>query len=182
MVKDMTEANLRSAYAGESQAHMRYAIYAERAAKANLANVARLFNAVAFAEKVHATNHYRNIVTKGGANATGGAIFETRSTSDDLQAGIDGELFEVNEMYPAYRAVAQFQGEKAAETSFLWAWEAEKTHASFYQSAKQAVDQGKDVALGAIQVCSTCGYTLEGEAPDKCPICGASKESFRAFR
>ena len=63
----MTEHHLRSAYAGESQAHMRYAIYAERARKAGFPNVARLFTAIAAAEKVHARNHYRNIGSPGAA-------------------------------------------------------------------------------------------------------------------
>jgi rubrerythrin len=51
MVREMTEINLRSAYAGESQAHMRYTIYSDRAKKEELLNVARLFSAIAFAEK-----------------------------------------------------------------------------------------------------------------------------------
>jgi rubrerythrin len=181
MVREMTETNLRSAYAGESQAHMRYAIYAERAEKAGFRNVSRLFNAVSFAEKVHASNHYRNIASKGGANTVSAAVFGTRNTSEDLQAGIDGETFEINEMYPVYKAVAQFQGEKGAEVSFTWALEAEKIHANLYQKAKQTVDQGKDVNFGPIQICSVCGYTVEGDAPDICPICKTPREKFRAF-
>jgi rubrerythrin len=181
MVKEMTETNLRSAYAGESQAHMRYSIYAERAKKEDYPNVSRLFTAIALAEKIHATNHYRNIITKGGATTTSAAVFGTRNASEDLQAGIDGETFEITEMYPVYKAVAQFQGEKAAETTFTWALEAEKMHAALYTKAKQAVDQRKDVVLGPVQICSTCGYTLEGDAPDKCPICNASKDKFVTF-
>jgi len=61
MVREMTESNLRSAFGAESQAHMRYTIYAERARKDGFPNVARLFTAVAYAERVHATNHYMNI-------------------------------------------------------------------------------------------------------------------------
>jgi len=181
MIRDMTETNLRSAYAGESQAHMRYVIYAERAEKAGFPNVSRLFNAVSFAEKVHAFNHYRNIVSKGGATTVSAAVFGTRNTSEDLQAGIDGETFEIDEMYPAYKAIAQFQGEKGAEVSFTWALEAEKIHVNLYQKAKQAVDQGKDVNLEPIQICSVCGYTVEGDAPEICPICGTLREKFRAF-
>jgi rubrerythrin len=108
-------------------------------------------------------------------------MFIPGSTSEDLQASIDGETFEINEMYPAYKAVAQFQGEKGAEVSFNWALEAEKIHANLYQKVKQAVDQGKDVNLGPIQICSVCGYTVEGDAPEKCPICGTTKEKFRDF-
>jgi rubrerythrin len=181
MVRAMTETNLRSAYAGESQAHMRYAIYAERAKKEGYPNVARLFTAVAFAEKVHATNHYRNIRTKGDATTVSAAVFGTRTTSEDLQAGIDGETFEINEMYPAYKAVAAFQQEKSAELSFTWALEAEKIHATLYQKAKESVDQGKDISLKPVHICSVCGYTVEGEAPERCPICNAKKDAFRAF-
>jgi rubrerythrin len=181
MVKEMTETNLRSAYAGESQAHMRYKIFAERASKSGFPNVARLFGAVAYAEKAHAGNHFRNILTRGGTTTVSAAVFGSRNTSEDLQAGIDGESFEINEMYPTYRAVAQFQGEKPAETTFTWALEAEKIHLNLYRRAKQAVDQGKDLTLGPVQICSTCGYTVEGEAPEKCPICGAAKDKFKTF-
>ena len=66
---------------------------------------------------------------------------------------IDGETFEINEMYPAYKTVAEFQGEKGAEVSFTWALEAEKMHVSLYQKAKQAVDRGEDVELDRIQIC-----------------------------
>jgi rubrerythrin len=181
MVKDMTETNLRSAFGGESQAHIRYKIFAERAEKAGWPNVARLFNAISAAERIHAENHFRNIMTKGGAQTLSAAVFGARSTSEDLQAGIDGETFEITEMYPVYKAVAQFQGEKAAETSFSWALETEKIHASLYKKAKQAVDQGRDVDLGPIRVCSVCGFTMEGDAPDNCPICGASRDKFKTF-
>jgi rubrerythrin len=181
MVKEITETNLRSAYAGESQAHMRYNIFAERAKKEGFPNVSRLFTAVAFAERIHAGNHYKNIISKDGALTVSAAVFGSRNTSEDLQAGIDGETFEINEMYPAYKTVAQMQGERAAETSFTWALEAEKIHASLYQKAKQAVDQGKDANLKAIQICNVCGYTVEGDAPARCPICNASKDSFKTF-
>jgi rubrerythrin len=180
MVKQMTETNLRSAYGGESQAHMRYLIFADRA-KEKFPNVSRLFTAAAAAERVHAGNHYKNIASKGATTVTSGAIFGTTSTSEDLQAGIDGEGFEIEEMYPVYITTAQFQSEKGAVLAFNWALATEKMHLALYQKAKQAVDKGKDPTLGPIQVCGNCGYTLEGDAPAKCPICGASKERFKAY-
>ncbi len=179
-VRGMTETNLKSAYAGESQANMRYTVYAKRAAEKEYSNVARLFTAVASAERIHASNHYRNIMSKGGSVTVSMAVFVTRNTSEDLQAGIDGETFEINEMYPAYKNVAEFQGEKGAETSFTWALEAEKIHFTLYQKAKQAVDQGEDVDLGPIQICQVCGYTVEGDAPERCPLCKARKEKFKS--
>ncbi len=84
-------------------------------------------------------------------------------------------------MYPAYKIVAEAQGEKGAETSFTWALEAEKIHASLYQKAKQAVDRGEDVDLAPVQICEACGYTVEGDAPERCPICKAPKEKFKSF-
>jgi len=181
MVKEMTEGNLRSAYGGESQAHMRYLFYAERAKISGFPNIGRLFTAIADAERVHASNHYRNILSKGAFSSASGAIFGTRNTSEDLQAGIDGETFEIEEMYPVYKATAEFQGEKAATTSFTWALEAEKIHSQLYKKAKDAVDSGKDMPLDKVQICQTCGYTVEGEAPDQCPICKARKEKFSTF-
>ncbi|MFQ5837045.1 MAG: rubrerythrin family protein [Candidatus Bathyarchaeia archaeon] len=181
MVREMTETNLKSAYAGESQANMRYTIYAKRATEEGYPNVARLFTAIANAEQIHASNHYKNIESKGASLTVSGALFGTRSTSEDLQAAIDGETFEVKEMYPAYKAVAKAQGEKSAEQSFTWALEAEKIHAGLYQKAKQAVDRGEDVDLGPIRICQVCGYTVEGDAPDRCPICNSLKDKFKSF-
>jgi len=70
-------------------------------------------------------------------------------------------------MYPAYKTVAELQGERGAEVSFTWTLGAEKIHASLYQKAKQAVDGGEDVDLGPIQICQVCGYTVEGDAPER---------------
>jgi rubrerythrin len=56
-------------------------------------------------------------------------------------------------MYLASKRVAEFQGEKASETSFTEAMEAEKIHARLYQKAKQAVDGGEEIDSGSIQIC-----------------------------
>ena len=181
MVKTMTELNLISAFSGESQAHMRYLIFAKRAAESGFPNISRLFTAVSHAERIHAGNHYRNIMTKGAQNTFGGALFGSRSTAEDLQHGIEGENHEVNEMYPAYMAVAKDQKEYGAEITFRYAWEAEKTHADLYAKAKQAADQNKDANLKQIGVCEVCGWTTEGEIPDQCPVCKARKDKFAVF-
>lgn len=177
---DMTEANLHNAFSGESMAHMRYTAYADKADKEGFENVARLFRAIAYAEQVHATNHLERS-PKVDTTALGGAPFGVGTTSENLQFGIDGENFEISEMYPAYLAVAELQDEGRAEQSFHWALEAEKVHASMFQEAKQTVDAGDDIDLGPVQICEVCGYTVEGEAPDRCPICQAKKEMFREF-
>ncbi len=177
----MTESNLISAFAGESQAHMRYQIYADRAEKSGYVNIARLFQAIAYAELIHAGNHYKNIQHKGDITTISGALFGSRTTSEDLQNGIDGEHHEIDEMYPAFMEVAKLQKEYASEISFRFAWEAEKTHAAFFERAKDSSDQDKDLALDAIGVCQVCGYTVEGEMPERCPICKAKQDKFRVF-
>jgi rubrerythrin len=167
-MRKMTESNLRAAFAGESQAHMRYLIFSDKAEKEGKANVARLFKAVAFAEQVHATNHYKNLDGIG-------------STADNLQVGIDGETYEVEEMYPAFKAVAELQDEAGAVRSTTWALEAEKIHAKLYGQAKSAVEGGQDLDVDEIYICEVCGWTGTGEKPDRCPICGAKAEKIRTF-
>jgi rubrerythrin len=93
--------------------------FAERAEQENFPNVARLFRAIAYAEQVHAANHFK-------------ALGHLGQTADNLQAAIGGETFEVEEMYPAYRAVAELQEEKSAVRTTTWALEAEKVHAGMY--------------------------------------------------
>jgi len=167
-MKKMTEENLKNAFAGESEAHMKYMAFADKAEKENFPNVARLFRANSFAEQVHATNHLRTLSDIG-------------KTSENLQTAIEGENFEVNEMYPAYIGVAVEQKEPGAETTTKWALEAEKVHAGLYQNAKDAVDKGEDMEFKPIHVCQVCGYTVEGEAPEACPVCGSPKEKFTRF-
>lgn len=164
----MSRSNLEAAFAGESQAYTRYTIYADKAEKEGLPEVARLFRAIARAELIHATSHLRVL---GGIN----------QSEENLQEAINGETYEVDEMYPAFQAVAELQEEKAALRSHRFAYEAEKVHAGMYERARQAVMAGKDVEVGPIHICEVCGWTVEGEAPDRCPLCGAPKDKFVKF-
>ncbi len=181
-MKKMTETDLRNAFAGESQAHIRYMIFSEKAKDEGFPNVARLFRAISYAERVHATNHYKVLGSLIGDFATSAAApFGLSGTSENLQTSIDGETFEVEEMYPVYKATAVLQGERGAEVSFDWALQAEKIHAALFSEAKQTVDRGEDPSLRLIQICGVCGYTVEGDAPDRCPICKAKKDKFKEF-
>jgi len=162
----MTQANLEAAFAGESQAHMRYLIFADEAEREGFPNVARLFRAISYAEQMHATNHFK-------------ALGKVGKTADNLMAAIGGETYEVEEMYPAFQAVAELQEEKAAVRSNKWALEAEKVHAGMYEMARQAVLADRDAEVGEVYICKVCGWTVEGEPPDRCPLCGARHEKFR---
>jgi rubrerythrin len=161
---------------------MRYGIWGNKAETDGFPNVARLFRAIATAETIHATNHFRELgADPGDFLCASGGVFGLGSTSQNLQGGINGETFEVNEMYPVYLEGAKLQDEKGAQRSFNYALEAEKTHAALFQKAREAVDSGKDAELGSVQICRVCGWTHEGDPPDVCPICGAKKEKFQTF-
>jgi rubrerythrin len=178
----MTLGSLQSAYGGESMAHMRYIAWADAAQQEGFPNVAKLFRAISFAEQVHATNHF--VAMKdccGGTSVTAGAGFGLAGTSKNLQGAIEGENHEVEEMYPAFMAIARMQNEKEAIKSFHYAISAEKTHAELYGQAKQAVDAGKDATFSSVYVCKVCGHTVTGSAPDKCPVCARGKSDFVAF-
>ncbi|UCD92385.1 MAG: rubrerythrin family protein [Methanobacteriota archaeon] len=180
-MRAMTEMNLKSAFAGESQARNRYDIYAGKAEVDGFPNVARLFRAVAYAEHLHAKSHFKVLKQAEDELTVSGGGFGFKDTSENLVVAIEGETFEVEEMYPAYLKVAEEQEEKSAARSFSWALEAEKMHQKLYTKAKEAVDGGNDVDLGPIQICEICGWTVEGDAPDECPLCKARKDRFRTF-
>ena len=167
-MRKMTEQNLQAAFAGESQAHMKYSIFSEIAESEGKSNIARLFKAIAYAEEVHASNHLKVLSGIG-------------KTADNLDSAIIGETFEVEEMYPAYNEVAKLQNEKEAQKSTHYALEAEKIHAQMYSRAKEEVDKDRDIKLGKVYICPVCGYTVEGEAPEYCPVCGAKKGAFKEF-
>lgn len=178
----MTVSHLQSAFSGESQAHMRYLIYGDKAEKDGFANIARLFRAIAFAEQVHATNHFRQLQKEAGAALTvAHAGFGLAPTAANLDIAISGEVFEVSEMYPVYKAAATLQQESDAERSFDWAWQAEQTHAALFSRAKAAVQAGEDMEIGVINICDNCGHTVAGEAPERCPICNVPRDRYRAF-
>jgi rubrerythrin len=168
-MRAMTEEFLKAAFAGESQAHMKYLAFADKADKEGKPNIANLFRAIAYAERVHATNHLKALEGIG-------------STADNLVAAKSGEDFEVDEMYAAYLEVAKMQDEKKAVRSMEFAADAEKVHSDLYAAAKAAVDAGEDLASAKAWVCPVCGWTTtDGEPPEKCPVCKALGKVFKEF-
>lgn len=178
----MTQQNLINAFGGESMAHMRYSQFADKAEREKFPHVARLFRAIAYAEFIHAGDHYRELRhLNDGYVANSMGAFGPGDTLKNLGLAIAGESFEIEQMYPAYIEVAQFQNEKQAQRSFEWSYNTEKMHLELFQRAERVVRDKKDLDLGPVQVCSLCGYTLEGDAPDQCPLCMAKREMFRSF-
>ena len=178
----MTAEFLRSAYGGESMAHMRYLTWADKADKEGFPKIARLLRAVAYAEQVHANNHF---VVLGGdvgdAAVTAGAVFGMKDTAENLVGAIMGEEHEVDQMYPVYYEAAKFQGEKDAMRTFHFALEAEKQHAEFFRQARECALEKKDMDFQSMHICPVCGHTVTNEAPDKCPVCGCPKAKYVEF-
>jgi rubrerythrin len=161
-----TEEGLKEAFAGESQANRKYLAFAEKADKEGFPQIAKVFRAAAAAETVHAHNHLRVL---GGI----------KSTKENLKAAVEGEHHEFNKMYPEFLEAAKNEGNKEAERTFHYANEVEKIHHKLYTTALEAAENGKDLAKNDIHICPVCGYTHEGDPPDKCPVCGAAKRVFK---
>jgi len=157
-----TEQNLLEAFAGESQANRKYLAIAKLADQEGYKQAAKLFRAAAEAETVHAHAHFR-------------AAGKLGKTVDNLKEAIAGETHEFKSMYPQMIAEAMTEGNKAAERSFVYANAVEKIHADLYQKALNNLDQDEEVDY---YVCSVCGNTVEKEAPETCPVCGAKAKAF----
>jgi len=161
-----TEENLMTAFSGESQANRRYLFFAERADKEGYPQVARLFRAAADAETVHARNHF---------NAMDGV----GSTRDNLMAATIGEHHEFTRMYPPFIAKAEDEQNDRAQRTFNWANEVEQVHHKLFEAALKEVEAGQRAKEEPIYVCQVCGNTVSGEAPDRCPVCGAPRKQFK---
>ena len=160
-----TEKNLQAAFAGESQANRRYIFFAEKAQKEGHSQIARLFRAAAEAETIHARNHF---------NAMDGI----GSTRDNLTAGVIGEHREFTGMYPSFIEQARIDDYKRAERTFDLANQVEEVHYNLFQEALKALESEQEIKGEPVFVCQVCGYTVAGEAPEKCPVCGAPAKSF----
>ena len=157
-----TKKNLMDAFAGESQANRKYTAYAKQAEKEGLAQVAKLFRAVAEAETIHAHTLLRQAGKIG-------------NTMENLKDAIGGEDYEYTSMYPSMIADAEQEGEKSAARFMGWVSQVEKMHSDLYQKALQS--EGK-VAEVDYYICAVCGYTHEGPHEDDCPVCKAKSTAF----
>jgi len=160
-----TIENLKDAFAGESQANRRYLAFAEKAEKEGLMQATKLFRAAAEAETIHALNHLR-------------IMGEIKSTTENLDAAVSGETFEFKEMYPKYLSIAKEEENDQAAWSFDVANKVEQVHAGLFSKAVEALRNNKELTKIDYYVCGVCGNTVEGMAPEKCPICGAPKTKF----
>ena len=124
-----THANLKEAFAGESQANRRYLYFARRADIEGYPDVGGLFRDTSEAETGHAFGHL-DFLKVVGDPATGEPI---GSTEKNLRAAIAGETYEYTKMCPGFAKTAREEGFEEVAEWFETLARAEKSHAGRFQ-------------------------------------------------
>ena len=169
-----TEQNLLKAFAGESQARMRYDYFAKQAKKEGLEQISAIFAETALNEKEHAKRFFKFL--EGGmveitAAYPAGLI---GTTMENLKAAAEGENEEWTELYPEFARVAEEEGFKTVAAAFKMIAEVEKAHEERYLKLHKNLDNGMVFEREGVIVwkCRNCGYLHEGKkAPKTCPAC-----------
>ncbi|OGN92509.1 MAG: hypothetical protein A2Z75_08975 [Chloroflexi bacterium RBG_13_50_10] len=158
-----TWQNLRDAFIGESQAHVRDLAFARKADEEELPQIAKLFRAIAAAEEVHAYNNLRLL----------GLV---RDTQENLDTAFQRENLAETKMYPRFIADANEENAPEAGVNFSQARDVDGVHGKLYQKAAQHLTVDTETTY---YVCQVCGYVSDGLLPDQCPICGAPQNKFK---
>ena len=169
-----TEQNLLKAFAGESQARMRYDYFAKQANKEGLEQISGIFAETALNEKEHAKRFFKFL--EGGmveitAMYPAGKIC---STLENLKAAAEGENEEWTELYPEFAKIAEEEGFKEVADTFRMIAKVEKAHEDRYVKLYNNLEEGKvfEKDNKIIWKCRNCGYLYEGnKAPQTCPAC-----------
>ena len=120
-----TEANLKEAFAGESQANRRYLYFAQKADVEGQPDIAALFRSVAEGETGHAFGHF-DFLSEVGDPVTN---VKVGATEDNLRSAIEGETYEYTEMYPGFAKTARDEGFSEIAEWLETLARAEKSHA-----------------------------------------------------
>ena len=166
-----TEKNLRAAYAGESQAHVKYNLFANEAEKDPECSrqIADLFRETANNERAHAKIWFWLV----------GDLKKT--TAEHLKMAAEGEHDEWTSMYPGFAETAKKEGFPQIAFLFSKVGEIEKSHEARYKLLLANVENGQVFKKGEkkLWMCANCGYTVESvEAPEECPVCGHPQSFF----
>jgi rubrerythrin len=163
-------AMYRESYERECEAHVRYRLYAEDAARRGLPNLAKLFRAASDAEFYHARNFF---YCENALKESPAAVAES----------LAGERHEVDVIYKKYLDYAKDKSPLAVY-AFTDAREAEKTHQRLFEKALTLLEKGEDMEEMRYYTCSSCGYTFAlpagAEHPKNCPVCGAPMDKIIA--
>lgn len=176
---DATRRNLEAAYNSETNARLRYEAFAAKADEEGYPGAATAFSALAYSERVHATNHSNALAVLGVRMMETDTKYLVKNTKDNLAAALKMEKKESSKVYPGYLIHAVADGNDQANTSFKGALASERTHVKLLEKMmKEAADwKLKFVIL----VCKTCGYTSEDQDLKKCPFCSHPREQFARF-
>ncbi len=164
-----TQANLQTAFAGESQARNKYTYFASKAKKDGYEQIAELFLETANNEKEHAKMWFKLL---GGIG----------TTEENLAAAADGENYEWTDMYAQFAKEAKEEGFDHIAFLFEEVGKIEKAHEERYRKLLANV-QGKLVFSkegDAIWECGNCGHLVIGkDAPKVCPVCAHPQSYFK---
>lgn len=166
-----TEANLMTAFAGESEARNKYTYYASKAKKDGYVQIAKIFEETAANEKEHAKIWFK--LLKGGS---------IPSTLENLEDAANGENYEWTDMYAKFAKEAKEEGFDDIAYLFEGVAKIEKEHEERYRKLLANV-QG-DLVFSkdgdCIWECSNCGHVVVGKkAPEVCPVCAHPQAYFQ---
>ena len=179
--------NLRTAFENESNTHLCYIEFADKADGEGWHGVASLFRAVARAEEIHAANHGRILRQLNAEMHSRPARIEVRCTLENARTALAAEISEVDTTYPARLEYARAARDVASVRTFTWALSAEKAHARLFNEALALLeieDEDSWITMPRdFYVCPVCGYTSEYEdRANICPTCFCSRGRFEAIR
>jgi len=163
-----TEANLRAAFAGESQARNKYTYFASVAKKEGYEQISALFQKTADNEKEHAKMWFK-------------ALGELGKTTDNLLAAAEGENYEWTDMYATFAKEAEEEGFMDLAEKFRMVGEIEKSHEERYRKLLKNIEMQQVFEKGEMTMweCRNCGHLVMGnKAPDVCPVCAHPQSYF----
>ncbi|OIP83357.1 MAG: rubrerythrin family protein [Porphyromonadaceae bacterium CG2_30_38_12] len=176
-----TEKHLLMSFAGESQARMRYTMFASTAKKEGFEQIAAIFQETADQEKEHAKKFFSYL--EGGAleiTATYPAGI-VGTTAENLKAAAEGENEEWTDIYPHFADVADAEGFPSIAATFRKIANVEEQHEKRYLRLMEKVIAGKVFTREEETVwqCRNCGHVHVGkEAPKACPVCAHPQAYF----
>ncbi len=166
-----TEANLKAAFAGESQACVKYGYYASKAKKDGYVQIGQFFEETAGNEKEHAKIWFK-LLHDGAVPAT----------EQNLADAADGENFEWTDMYAGFAETAKKEGFDRIAALFSAVGAIEKTHEERYRKLLANIKDGIVFSRDGdtIWECSNCGHIVIGKkAPEVCPVCNHPQSYFK---
>ncbi len=165
-----TEANLMTAFAGESQARNKYTYYASKARKEGYVQIANIFEETANNEKEHAKLWFKHLHNG-----------EVPSTETNLFDAAEGENYEWTDMYAKMAQEAREEGFDQIAAQFELVAKIEKTHEERYRKLLANIKDGLVFSRDGDMIweCGNCGHIVIGKkAPELCPVCKHPKAYF----